>query len=58
MDIADKFTRSSFNENPYFIAGTELCGVGMSVALLCWYAQIASLVLRRNQTLIMEIAPY
>ncbi|EUB60819.1 Mitochondrial chaperone BCS1 [Echinococcus granulosus] len=58
MDNLVHFTKGIFTDNPYFSAGAGLFGVGMGVALLRRCGQVASVLLRRNLTLTMEIASH
>ena len=58
MDSFNSFFNHILNDNPYFSAGAGLFGMGVSVALLRRFGQIASLLIRRNLTLTMEIASH
>lgn len=58
MDNPTNFAASILIDNPYFSAGVGLFGMGMGVALLRRCGQFASVLLRRNLTLTMEIASH
>ncbi|VDD76329.1 unnamed protein product [Mesocestoides corti] len=58
MDGLIHFAANALNDNPYFSAGAGLFGMGMGVALLRRFGMVASLLIRRNLTLTMEIASH